>query len=79
MHMKSEVHAPTIYRVPRPGENKRDKGKGKKQQIIPSFFGPTDRYYVKPIANSASNTVGSLNEGLSNMNLADGPGSDSCM
>ncbi|KAL0639878.1 PR domain zinc finger protein 5 [Maublancomyces gigas] len=79
MHMKSEVHAPTIYRVPRPGENKRDKGKGKKQQTIPSFFGPTDRYYVKPIANSASNTVGSLNEGLSGMNLTDGPGSDSCM
>lgn len=81
MHMESEVHAPTIYRVPRPGE-KKGKGKGKNQQNIPSFFGPTDRYYVKPIANSvgrgtSGDTVDSLNRGLSGMSLADGQGSDS--
>lgn len=79
MHIESDIHAPTIYRVPRPGENKKGKGKGKKQQIIPSFFGPTDQYYVKPITNSAGDTVDSLNKGLGGMNLADGPGSGSCM
>lgn len=70
MHMESEVHTPTASR---PGVNKKGKGKGKKQNA-PGGFGPADRYYAGPIADSTSEgAVDFLNEGLSGMGLTDGP------